>query len=412
VSAPPSAAEIIRKLALKPHPEGGHYRETFRDAPANGARGAMTAIYYLLAAGEESAWHKVDATEIWHYYAGARLSLSISDNGRDARVVVAELVPDLLWSNDPEGYTTWYSRRWLEYTGLTIEQTRGFGWLDVLHPEDREGSLVRFLKALEAGEPLRYEQRIRGADGHYRWFLIQSRPVHDEAGRILQWFGAATDIQDLRIAMEATRASLAEKEALLKEVHHRVKNNLQVISSLLDLQSMSIKDKQAAGAVKEGKMRVQSMALIHQNLYSEGNIKGIVMEDYIKKLAENLFHSYNIRKDKIQLIMDVDDLNLDVDTVIPLGLIMNELITNSLKYAFKEQDHGEICVSLRENNKRLELLVRDNGCGFPPHLNQIKNNSFGFSLVNAFAQKLKAKLDIYNNGGACVAMNILRYKRA
>ena len=87
MSAPPSAAEIIRKLALKPHPEGGHYRETFRDAPADGSRGAMTAIYYLLAAGEESAWHKVDATEIWHYYAGARLSLSISDNGRDARVV-------------------------------------------------------------------------------------------------------------------------------------------------------------------------------------------------------------------------------------------------------------------------------------------------------------------------------------
>jgi predicted cupin superfamily sugar epimerase len=87
MTAPPSAADVIRRLALKPHPEGGHFRETFRDAPTGGARGAMTAIYYLLAAGEESAWHRVDATEIWHYYAGARLSLSISDNGRDARVV-------------------------------------------------------------------------------------------------------------------------------------------------------------------------------------------------------------------------------------------------------------------------------------------------------------------------------------
>ena len=87
MTSPLSAAEIIRKLGLKPHPEGGHYRETFRDAPAEGGRGAMTAIYYLLAAGEESAWHKVDATEIWHYYGGARLSLSICENGRDARVV-------------------------------------------------------------------------------------------------------------------------------------------------------------------------------------------------------------------------------------------------------------------------------------------------------------------------------------
>jgi two-component system, sensor histidine kinase PdtaS len=201
-------------------------------------------------------------------------------------------------------------------------------------------------------------------------------------------------------------------QTLMKEIHHRVKNNLQIISSLLDLQSLSIKDKHAAGAVREGKIRVQSMALIHQNLYNEGNIKGIVMEDYIKKLVENLFNSYNIQKDKIQLVTDIDYLNLDVDTVIPLGLIINELISNSLKYAFKEKEHGEIYVALKESNKQLELLVRDNGCGFPPDWNRIQNNSFGYGLITAFAQKLKAKLDIYNNGGACVSMNIARYKRA
>jgi two-component system, sensor histidine kinase PdtaS len=201
-------------------------------------------------------------------------------------------------------------------------------------------------------------------------------------------------------------------QTLMKEIHHRVKNNLQIISSLLDLQSLSIKDKHAAGAVREGKMRVQSMALIHQNLYSEGNIKGIVMEDYIKKLVENLFNSYNIQKDKIQLVTDIDYLNLDVDTVIPLGLILNELISNSLKYAFKNKEHGEIYVGLKESNKQLELLVKDNGCGFPPDWSKMQNNSFGYGLINAFAQKLKAKLDIYNNGGACVCMNIARYKRA
>jgi two-component system, sensor histidine kinase PdtaS len=199
---------------------------------------------------------------------------------------------------------------------------------------------------------------------------------------------------------------------LMKEIHHRVKNNLQIISSLLDLQALSIKDKHAAGAVREGKIRVQSMALIHQNLYNEGNIKGIVMEDYIKKLVENLFNSYNIQKDKIQLVTDIDYLNLDVDTVIPLGLVINELISNSLKYAFKDKEHGEIYVGLKESNKQLELVVRDNGCGFPPDWSKIQNNSFGYGLINAFAQKLKAKLDIYNNGGACVSMNIARYKRA
>jgi two-component sensor histidine kinase len=201
-------------------------------------------------------------------------------------------------------------------------------------------------------------------------------------------------------------------QVLMKEIHHRVKNNLQVISSLLDLQSISIKDKQASGAVREGKLRVQSMALIHQNLYNDGNIKGIVMEDYIKKLVENLFHSYNIQENKINLVTDIDHLNLDVDTVIPLGLILNELISNSLKYAFKGKEQGEIYVTLKEKNQQLQLQVKDNGCGFPPNWSRIQSNSFGYNLINAFAQKLKAKLDIYNDKGACVSMNISRYKLA
>jgi two-component sensor histidine kinase len=203
-----------------------------------------------------------------------------------------------------------------------------------------------------------------------------------------------------------------DMQVLMKEIHHRVKNNLQVISSLLDLQSLSIKDKQASGAVKEGKLRVQSMALIHQNLYSEGNIKGILMEDYIKNLVENLFHSYNIQANKIKLITDIDHLNLDVDTVIPLGLILNELISNSLKYAFKETAGGEIFVALKQQDKHLKLQVKDNGCGFPPEWQMVSRSSFGYNLINAFAQKLKAKMDICNDNGACVTMNIERYKIA
>jgi two-component system, sensor histidine kinase PdtaS len=201
-------------------------------------------------------------------------------------------------------------------------------------------------------------------------------------------------------------------QTLIKEIHHRVKNNLQIISSLLDLQALSIKDKQAAGAVREGKIRVQSMALIHQNLYNEGNIKGIVMEDYIKNLVENLFDSYNIQKEKIKLVTDIEYLNLDVDTVIPLGLIINELISNSLKYAFKESGNGEIYVALKESNNQLHLQVKDNGCGFPHNFTRVQNNSFGYNLINAFAHKLKARLDIYNDSGACVSMNISRYRLA
>ncbi|MFZ1528363.1 MAG: sensor histidine kinase [Ferruginibacter sp.] len=233
------------------------------------------------------------------------------------------------------------------------------------------------------------------------------------AGSLLLLLSGALIFSLYRKQMEKNRIIQRQSEdlkTLMKEIHHRVKNNLQVISSMLDLQSLSIKDEQAAGAVREGKIRVQSMALIHQNLYSEGNIKGIVMRDYIRHLVQNLFHSYNIREDRVHLVTDIDELNLDVDTVIPLGLILNELITNSLKYAFKESAEGEIFVGLKHCNKELQLKVKDNGCGFPPNWNSLKETSFGYSLVSTFAQKLKAKLDVYNDGGACVSMNIMRYK--
>jgi two-component sensor histidine kinase len=203
-----------------------------------------------------------------------------------------------------------------------------------------------------------------------------------------------------------------ELQTLMKEIHHRVKNNMQIVSSLLDLQSFSIEDTRASEAVKESRNRVQSMALIHQNLYNEGNIKGIQVQDYIETLAQNLFDSYNIQKDKIKLVTDIEKLNLDVDTMIPIGLIVNELVSNSLKYAFKEKQFGEVCVELKKNNNELMLKVHDNGNGFAEGWDKNTKHSFGYKLIKAFAQKLKAKLDVYNNNGACFVMHITKFRLA
>jgi two-component system, sensor histidine kinase PdtaS len=199
---------------------------------------------------------------------------------------------------------------------------------------------------------------------------------------------------------------------LMKEVDHRVKNNLQIISSLLDMQSLIIKDKHAAMAVKEGRNRVQSMALIHQNLYNEGNSNGIAINIYINNLAQSLFHSYNIHQGQIELKMEIENLRLDVDTVIPIGLVLNELISNSLKYAFKSNAEGSISITLQRHNEVLFLKVKDNGKGFPVTLDTARSSSFGMRMIKAFAQKLKADLDIYNDDGACVTMRIRKYKIA
>ena len=205
--------------------------------------------------------------------------------------------------------------------------------------------------------------------------------------------------------------SLSEKELLLKEIHHRVKNNLQVVSSLLSLQSEYIKDDSALSAINEGRNRVRSMALIHQNLYSEDNLTGINVKSYLEKLIEGLFNSYNINEDKITLGLYIEDIALDVDMVIPLGLIANELVSNALKHAFTEQDQGRIIVTLSTDRNVLKFIVKDDGKGVDTTLNIEEMESFGYQMIYAFKEKLQADLLIENDNGTSVSLLIKDYQK-
>ena len=195
-------------------------------------------------------------------------------------------------------------------------------------------------------------------------------------------------------------------------MHHRVKNNLQIISSLLDLQATLIKDPQAAIALKEGRNRVHSMALIHKNLYAGRNMKGIAVKEYIENLGHNLLDSYNIENGSVTIDTDIDELELDIDTITPLGLILNELISNSLKHAFANSGGGTILVILKKDHENLFLKVKDNGGGFLPGVLTENQGSFGLRMIEKFAQKLKAELTITNNMGACITMTIPGNKMA
>ncbi|MEE9374187.1 MAG: histidine kinase dimerization/phosphoacceptor domain -containing protein [Saprospiraceae bacterium] len=205
--------------------------------------------------------------------------------------------------------------------------------------------------------------------------------------------------------------SLKEKETLLREIHHRVKNNLQFISSLLGLQTEHISDKAALGALEDGQNRVHSMALIHQNLYQEDNLTGVDMKAYFIKLTRGLFDSYNIRKDQISLILDIEDVNLDVDSVIPIGLIVNELVSNSLKYAFPKDKEGAITVGLKEVNDKLSLIVEDDGIGMSPKVIDNLGESFGYRLIQTFKDQLKADIVIDGKKGTKVELEIRKYDK-
>ncbi len=205
--------------------------------------------------------------------------------------------------------------------------------------------------------------------------------------------------------------ALSEKDVLLREIHHRVKNNLQLVSSLLTLQSRSITDESAIAAINDGKARVRSMALIHQDLYNKENLTGISVKGYIEKLSKEIFHTYNISEDIVQLELHVEDIDLDVETVVPLGLIINELITNSLKYAFPENQKGNIEISLKEKAGKLILKLEDNGVGLDPSEFQ-SATSFGNRLVNILTDQLDGKISVSSENGTLVSIEINSYNIA
>jgi len=202
-------------------------------------------------------------------------------------------------------------------------------------------------------------------------------------------------------AEEQINASLKEKEVLLREIHHRVKNNLQIISSLLNLQSRYIKDEQARQIFRESQNRVRSMALIHEKLYQSKNLAEINFVEYVEDLVGYLFRMYETDSHEVRLEIDVDDISLDVDTALPCGLIINELITNSLKHAFPDGNpDGKIHIDFRgDDYGKLRLIVSDNGVGFPENLDFRKTESLGLRLVNTLVRQLNGNIELDRKTG-------------
>ena len=206
-----------------------------------------------------------------------------------------------------------------------------------------------------------------------------------------------------------------EKELLLKEIHHRVKNNLQTISSLLNLQSAHIKDEKVLGAVTESKNRVRSMALIHQKLYQGKNLAAIEMKAYLENLCENMLNSVGKNAAKVTYTCPMNELELDVDTAIPIGLITNELLTNALKYAFPDGRQGklEVSLTLAEDQESLRLVIADDGVGFDPRQAPAKDewrSNFGSQLINLLSRQLEGTVEHNFENGYKTSIRFKKFK--
>jgi Amt family ammonium transporter len=220
-----------------------------------------------------------------------------------------------------------------------------------------------------------------------------------EVGQIAERYNWVMDALQKEAAK--TESSLREKELLLREIHHRVKNNLQVISSLLSLQSRYRKDEQAIEMAQESQNRIKVMALIHEKLYRSKDFANVEINDYIKNLVNDLFASYKVNTSRISLRMDIENISLGIDTAIPTGLIVNELVSNCLKYAFQPDKDGEIMISLRLlDDGEKELIVSDNGVGLPDSLDIKKAESLGLRMItNLTERSLHGKVNINKSNG-------------
>jgi PAS domain S-box-containing protein len=232
------------------------------------------------------------------------------------------------------------------------------------------------------------------------WVLVSADPVLDERGDVTQIIVTFIDITKLKKAEEMISAALAEKELLLKEVHHRVKNNMQIVSTLLDLQSEGIRDEEALKAFRESQNRIKAMALIHERLYESADIAFIDFQRYIEELSAHLFDSYLVEPGRITLHVDAGGVTMGIDRAIPCGLIINELVTNSLKHAFPDNRGGEIRIDfIRGKNGQITLIVGDNGVGLPPGLDFTSTGTLGLQLVTMLTRQLRGILTVDGKGG-------------
>ena len=211
------------------------------------------------------------------------------------------------------------------------------------------------------------------------------------------------DITKRKLAESRLKNALEEKEILLQEVYHRVKNNLQVISSLLTLQELNLKDPDAADALRESKSRVLAMSFIHDKLYQEMDLSKVNVRDYIQNLVMHLFKSYSPEPGKVQLKIEVKETFLNFNTAIHLGLIVNELVSNSLKHAFPGKKKGTIEVYLGKSNKEEDkniLIIRDNGVGIAESVDCRCASSLGMQIIHSLVKQLHGDIDIDRKDGA------------
>jgi two-component sensor histidine kinase len=278
----------------------------------------------------------------------------------------------------------------------------GSNFIDLIEENLKRESfenLKKYFSLVFQGERQEFEGLLYNTDGKKIWTQTFLNPVYSEDNEVTEVACMSYEITEKKVIEEQMIETIREKEVLLQEVHHRVKNNLQVISSILNLQSSYVKDENSLKILRESQNRIKSMSFIHESLYHTGNFSQIEFSQYIYSLTTNLIHSYSYEKGNIKLETDFEKTFLSLDQAIPCGLIVNEIISNALKYAFDPEVGGEIFCSIVTKDNNIELRIGDNGVGMSSEIDYRNSDTLGLQLIYTLIEQLSATIDVDTESG-------------
>lgn len=325
------------------------------------------------------------------------------------------------------GYWDWDIPNDREYMSPGFKKMFGYGeeeldptpaaWKQLIVPEDLPTVRESFLAHVESQghHPFYVEIRCRHRDGSLIWVICSGKVISwDDHHQPLRVIGCHLDITQQKQAEVNLAVSLQDKETLLKEIHHRVKNNLLVVSSLLSWQGEDIQDAKLLRALEDSQQRINSMALIHEKLYGSQDLARINFGEYLDSLIQQIFAAMVGQTENLHLSTDLDDVWLNIETASPCGLIVNELVANALEHAFPDRRSGQLRVSLKQTGDQgLTLIVADDGIGLPPTLDIQQTTSLGWQLIHLLTDQLEGDLTVDGNGGTYVEITFkeLHYQK-
>jgi PAS domain S-box-containing protein len=388
-----SVADRMWHFIFTPSPEFVEARTTMEPWALLGGGLLMTAFLSL------SVWLGLSRIEIRRQHAE-----KLAESEQKFRML-AEESPNIIFINK-DGRFLYANRRLEELLGFSREEfcSPGFHLPDLVAPDDRKVATQALESHLRGEEISPYECALIAKDGKRVESLITTRLIDYEGE--LAVLGIVTDITERKAHERQVQTSLREKETLLREVHHRVKNNMQIITSLLKLQSRSVR-KEHTEVLREAANRIKSMALVHEQIYGSDSLARVDVRPYVTSIAKNLFRSYGVGESRVTLrTAEVERESMNIDTAIPFGMILNELVSNALKHGFPEDRRGTVAISFCRTSDVFELAVRDDGVGIPPSVDPLHANSLGLQIVNTLVrEQLQGDFHLRREGGTDIRIS-------